>query len=295
MTALPLMDSAERADLLRQTALAGPGYRGLRQEFGVSQKLELAKQLREGGMPIPAFLTQETQWIDRQAKLFEAGDYPDKGVSISEDHLEALVANFDLPVPVLIEHGDSPLHLGFVTSVQKRGTELFGTIALTEEADTLLMKNGAESLSVGLERDLNAIREVSIVRNPRVATARLFGAAPQFDAKFMDVDYEDAMREADKAKRQEEAKKLAIGFLEQGKITPAQRGWAIEILSSDAREAAISFLNALPVNPLLKSITPNRKELENAANNLMLPEEAAFYRKHFPGIDLAEIAGKKNR
>jgi hypothetical protein len=69
---------------------------------------------------------------------------------------------------VLIEHSDSPLELGFVTELRQQGKELYGTITLTQQADSLMIKSGASSLSIGLESDLSRIREVSVVRNPRV-------------------------------------------------------------------------------------------------------------------------------
>ena len=105
----------------------------------------------------PAYLHTEHTWIDRRAKLFEVGEYPDKGVSVTPEMLRALDTNFDLPVPVLIEHARSPLELGYLTSIEVVGEELFGNVALTTEADALLAKSGARSLSVGLSGDLSSI------------------------------------------------------------------------------------------------------------------------------------------
>ena len=58
-----------------------------------------------------------TEWVYRDAKLLEAGVYPDKGVAITEAHLEAIVRTFRAPAPILVEHRPSPLLLGWVVRV----------------------------------------------------------------------------------------------------------------------------------------------------------------------------------
>ena len=114
------------------------------------------------------------RWVRRRAKLFEAGDYPDKGISVSDADLAALVEGFSGPVPVLIEHSESPLELGFLTEVSREGRELHGTVSLSTEADALVRRSGARGLSLGLAPDLRSIREVSLVRRPRVSGAGFF-------------------------------------------------------------------------------------------------------------------------
>ena len=71
-----------------------------------------------------------TAWVTREAKLFEAGAYPDKGIEVSEEDLTALVEGFAAPVPLLIEHAESPLQMGFLTSVVRKGRELLGRLSL---------------------------------------------------------------------------------------------------------------------------------------------------------------------
>ena len=56
-------------------------------------------------------------WVRRRAKLFEAGDYPDKGVTVAPETLQALANGFSQPVPVLVEHAESPLQLGFLNFI----------------------------------------------------------------------------------------------------------------------------------------------------------------------------------
>ena len=60
------------------------------------------------------------------------------------------------------------------------GDELFGTVSLTPEAHGLVERSGARSLSLGLTPDLMGIREVSLVRHPRIESAQLFSAGPVF-------------------------------------------------------------------------------------------------------------------
>lgn len=143
------------------------------------------------------------EWIERRAKLFETGNFPDKGVRVSMEDLAALAASFKGPVPVLIEHSDSALQMGFLTRVEALGDELFGTVALTKEANELLEASGAKSLSLGLSTDLSEIREVSIVRNPRVADAELYSGFC-FCGEFDDArDTRCVMGDPDFAQRHE--------------------------------------------------------------------------------------------
>lgn len=129
---------------------------------------------RAAGTTQPAPSGSALDWIERRAKLFEAGEYPDKGVTITVENLQSLAGRFGEPVPVLIEHAESPLELGYLTSVEALGGELFGIVALTPEANSLVERSGARALSLGLTPDLLAIREISLVRNPRVESAQLF-------------------------------------------------------------------------------------------------------------------------
>lgn len=113
--------------------------------------------------------------IEREAKLFEAGEYADKNMTVTEANLDTVVSNFQ-EAPVKIEHRDSPLDgaLGSLKSVSRKGKELFGKIAFTREAWTLIDKAGARKLSVSLKRDFSGIPEVSLVKNPRVSGAAVF-------------------------------------------------------------------------------------------------------------------------
>lgn len=282
----------------------------------------------------------EREWIERRAKLFEAGAYPDKGVTVTSSQLEALARGFIQPVPILIEHSDSALELGFLTRVEAMDGELFGTVALTREANDLVESSGAKSLSLGLSPDLTEIREVSIVRTPRVADARLFsgicfcgelcGAGASSKSDLSDPsDTSDSsdgsvglagFREEPQSEgpwrqryealcagnRRIEAEQAVQGFVKEGRICPAQAPFAEAMLQAEdtiefdgesrpIRQLLIAMIERQPPMSLFSAIVPDHDRDGHATSALFLPEEAAFYRRHFPDVSLEEIAARKGR
>jgi len=111
-----------------------------------------------------------------RALLLKTGEYPDLGVSVGVDTLETLVRNF-LPVPVLLEHLETPFRLGEVLRVWREGDTLYGELSLYDEAQALLERWGLKSLSVGLTGGLTRLLEVSVTARPRVREARLLNSA----------------------------------------------------------------------------------------------------------------------
>jgi hypothetical protein len=69
--------------------------------------------------------------IIREAKLFEAGKYPDRNIEFTEADLDALIAGFKAPVPVRVQHGESPWDgkMGKVISVWRAGKDLMAKIS----------------------------------------------------------------------------------------------------------------------------------------------------------------------
>lgn len=280
------IDLCDPQAALRRAAEIGPGYRGERQEASEEERAEVAEALRQLNLGIPAYLEKPTSWIERRAKLFEIGDYRDKGVSVEMEHLRALVANFDLPVPVLIEHSESPLELGYLTSVHVVGGELHGTLMLTAEANTLVDRSGAKKLSLGLAADLSRIREVSLVRHPRVKDARMF-AGHCFIAR---LDSDDSA-----AVKTEE-------YVRQGRLTPATIRFVEPLLACEetvvfngtsvsVSTLVAALLDALPTSVKFGPSAPTRNT--DYSRQLLLPEEVAFYQRYFPDIDLDEIAARR--
>jgi len=117
-----------------------------------------------------------TNTIEREAKLFEAGSYPDRGIEVTEEDLDRIIANTS-EAPVRIEHSATPFDgaLGVLKSVYRKGKELFGRLCFTQAAWELIKAANAKRLSVAILKDKSGIAEVSLVREPRVADAAVFG------------------------------------------------------------------------------------------------------------------------
>lgn len=291
-------------ELLKRAALHGPGYRGRREPADPQAAAALAAQMREAQLEPPSYLEAEIRWVDRKAKLFEAGDYPDKGLTIRPSDIQRLAANFDLPVPVLIEHAESPLELGYLTQVEACGNELFGLVALTQEAESLVQKSGAASLSLGLSPDLAEIREVSLVRNPRIPSARLFHHGLFYLSAPLEglVDWRAKFEELERQKREAEAEAALERYIREGKLVPAQAPFARALL---LESASVQFGGGLaPVGRVLAELLerqpPSSLFAEAAPASPappaadLPPEEAEFYRRYFPDLKLEDIARGKS-
>jgi hypothetical protein len=290
--------------LWRKAAEHGPGLNGRRLAAAPGELLDIAAEFRTAGKTPPAFLETPTDWIERRAKLFEAGDYPDKGVTVTPETLSALQQSFDAPVPVLIEHAHSPLELGYLTAVEAVGRELFGTVALTTEANALVERSGARSLSLGLSPDLASICEVSLVSEPRVASARLFSgllseAMPSIPAEPQSNHVTDDGHFSQRPAPGAEVARL----IQEGRLLPAQAPFAEALLARrepvefDGRRVSVgqlllAMIERQPPRPLFAELAP--VPTADLSQALMVPEEAEFYRRHFPDISLEEIAKRKS-
>lgn len=214
--------------------------------------------------------------MEREAKLFEAGSYPDRGVEITEEELDAIAANTG-EVPIRVEHTSTPFDgaIGFLKSVYRKGSELFGRLCFTRPAWELIKAADAKRLSVAIKKDKSGIAEVSLVREPRVADAAVFGAADAavfseddaihiaqaelaLDAEFSSAaDPKIAALEAEIARKNADAR---IDELKRaGKLAPAAEEFARAILTSAdsnlitfageevcVSDVFVKFLNAQP-------------------------------------------------
>lgn len=111
--------------------------------------------------------------VDREARLFRAGDYPDKRFAATPDDLDAIVAaTAGGPVNLDLHHADTDETLpmgGLVPGTLRReGEWLFGTIRLPEPIDTSLRHRG---LSVVIDRTTKALRKITVTPRPRVPGA----------------------------------------------------------------------------------------------------------------------------
>ncbi|MEQ1823163.1 MAG: hypothetical protein ABL949_11680 [Fimbriimonadaceae bacterium] len=287
-------------DLYRKAARHGPGYKG-RREFGAEERQQLLDDFVGAGIQPPPYLQIETEWVDRRAKLFEAGDYPDKGVTATRETLVGLAKTFDLPVPILIEHAQTPLQIGYLTQVEVIGDELFGEIALSQEANALIDQSEAHSLSVGLDKELTEIREVSLVRTPRIATARIFSGVEFAQPWNAERDpWREKFLELEAKNRQTEAARKVSQLVKEGRLTPAQVPFAVALMETNDQ---VQFDGqSLPVARLFEELLERQPKASwfgevapspSRATTTFLPEEADFYQRHFPDLSLDQIAAKK--
>jgi len=253
-----------------------------------------------------------TEWIYRDAKLLETGVYPDKGVAITEAHLEAIVRTFRTPVPILVEHRPSPLLLGWVAHLWRRGQELFGRLALFPEADALLRRLRLRGLSVGLSRDLKRLLEVSLTASPRIPDAQLFHSAraiqevirldmTQLHAPETDSYLQARVRELEAELKRRDAREQIQQWSLRGQLPPALAPLAEAILlqgdapvqfndeTTSVAELFRRFVDSLPPQNLLTELasTPADEPPAFSADAL------AFLQQAFPDLNPAEILRHK--
>ena len=237
--------------------------------------------------PAPLVFSDEEMPSERPARLLEAGDYPDKGLSLTESDLDGIVSRFTAGLPVKVEHVDSPLDpLGRVQRVWREGNALLGTLAFPEDLAGFLRRRGAASLSVGLSRDPLALLEVSLVLKPRVASAALM-SVDTLNSEIVRLRAALTAREVDSQ---------VTAFKAQGRIVPASEAAARLLLaSSDAvvlmaggSEPIASvfrrFLASQPPVVLLGETAPSGADLDGFTHY-----EHTFLSKRL-GVDPGKVA-----
>jgi hypothetical protein len=112
--------------------------------------------------------------------LFEAGDYPDKNFTLTEDELNIAAANFQ-PVANDLQHTNTILDgkLGTLESVYVKGKELFGKVKIPKWLHDL--HPNAIKTSLTWSRDDKRIRGNALVLNPRVPDAQIVAAFEAYD------------------------------------------------------------------------------------------------------------------
>jgi hypothetical protein len=104
--------------------------------------------------------------------------------------------------------------------------------------------------------------------------------------------------------RREEAERRVEGFVREGRLVPAQASIAMALLQAEdtiefdgesrpVRQLLIAMIERQAPHGLFGAAAPEIGAQANAA--LLLPEEAEFYRRHFPDVSLEEIAARKRR
>jgi hypothetical protein len=162
--------------------------------------------------------------VRRKARLFLAGDYPDKGVAITAADLEGIAARFAearKAAPILTEHVRG-LHdpLGACVGLHAEGDTLFGMLEFSAATFAHLSERGVDRLSVALVRVSDAkgagyaLKEVSVTASPRVEAARILPP--------------------------DEAAGRLAAFRAQGRVTPAMEGPLGRLLAA-AKRAPLLF------------------------------------------------------
>ncbi|GBC94269.1 hypothetical protein HRbin16_00050 [bacterium HR16] len=246
--------------------------------------------------------------VEREAKLFEAGSYPDKGLEVGEEQLQSLVEGFTAPVPLMVEHLSQGWQIGELKRLWRRGKELFGRLTLLPEAEALLKRLGIRGISVAVTPDLKRIVEVSVTATPRVADARLLSAgAVAFSGEILltevtalEQDMEALRRRAEAAEfalRERQVEETLQRWLRQGKLTPATREMAKTLLlqgtqavtfaggSASVAEVFARFVEALPPTVRFGEIAPAGEQ-----EHTLSVEEEAFLRKYWGDLSPEQIA-----
>jgi len=154
--------------------------------------------------------------VERECLLFEAGDYPERGVAVTAADLESIAANSEGEVPVRVEHlSRSPFDsaLGVITGLRAVGNRLFGTLRQPVESWKFVQRAGAKSLSIALDMAAKRVSEVSFVCFPRVAAAQVFSDLAEPRALFETPPiFDDAVHPA-KERKMVSVRQFADGLM----------------------------------------------------------------------------------
>ena len=122
--------------------------------------------------------------VVREAKIFEAAEYSERGLLWTEADLDAVISHFDLGtgVPVKYEHTSGAFDgkIAWVKKLWRKGKDLMGRMEFESQVvyDAIKEMLGTIQLSAGFSWDnKNLLEEVSITDMPRVLTAQVFRAS----------------------------------------------------------------------------------------------------------------------
>jgi len=336
------------AQLGRAAAALGPGYRGQRVDLTTEQRRAAARRLISlyhkldvADDEIPDYLWDiaglqpkmsavEDGYIVREADVFQAGNYPDKGVSVTPEDLDRLAQTDEAPVRV--EHGD--IEIGKAYGFRRVGDWLKATIRVLPEAWALIERVGVKGVSVALSRDLSRILEISWVSRPRVAGAQLYSAgdaitlaitdrrdrpmgeennnaataAPaaetiealksQLEALQQTIAREREERESERRAFAAERARIEVQtYVQAGKLPPACADTVAALLATDAH---VRFgEDEKPVAALVRQLidalptfgaTAPVQGVQTADEPALSPEAERVWAKHFRDRDKTEFA-----
>ncbi len=246
--------------------------------------------------------------VEREAKLFEAGSYPDKGLEVSEEQLQALVESFAAPVPVMVEHLPHGWQIGVLKGLWRRGRELFGRVAILAEAEALLKRLGIGGISVAVTPDVQRIVEVSVTATPRVADARLMSAkAVSFCGEILWTEVSKMEQEMEALRQRAEAAEFALRerwveetiqrWIRLGKLTPAVREMAKTLMMQGTQvvqfrggDTSVAEVFARLVESLPPMVSFGERAPVGEEETALSAEQEAFLRRHWSDVPVEQIA-----
>lgn len=210
--------------------------------------------------------TAPVESVERPARLFKAGDYPDKGISVSPDELDAIVqlSTVQTEIPLdLAPHGNSDVNLpvsftgGIIPSSIKRvGEYIDGLVKVPRSVYDALRERYPDRipLSVVLDRVTRAIKKVAVVPKGRIAEAAFSGGDFEFQVGTIEQTPPASRDESDTEKKEEaaEQKETSAGDIKQTLATLAQLGLT---LPDDTTEENLAERIVTAGNAILASKT----------------------------------------
>jgi hypothetical protein len=116
---------------------------------------------------------EDGDYIVREGKIFQIGDYPDKGFSLTESEADEALAAF-APVPLNLEHRSTVLSgkLGQLVETVRRGGDLIGRIRIPKWLDAAI---GPDPVKVSAEwtQGEKRLQGLALCLSPRIADAAM--------------------------------------------------------------------------------------------------------------------------
>jgi cation transport regulator ChaB len=137
--------------------------------------------------------------ITKDAKLFEAGRYDDKGIEVFESDLDRWIGNFQRS-KIGYEHDGKPLHFGWLEKIWRKGKELYGRLAFKPGAFETAKDSNLNKLSVEIPLKKDYFKAVNLVYEPRIADAGFEFAVVGFSVVDTDTKPKEAITMADEPK-----------------------------------------------------------------------------------------------
>ena len=210
----------------------------------------------------PEILTLADGETERDAVLLECCTLADKRLTITEADLDGIVSRFTSPVPVKLEHIDTPLDpLGTVQRVWRDGKRLLGKIALPPDVAALVRARGCKALSCGLSREPLALAELSLVLKPRLAAATLLSDSDQAELVRLRAEA-DMLRAERVSHRLAQVDSQVVALKLAGKLVPASEAAArvllgvddlavVTLASGGTQAVSAAFLTYLAAQPVV--------------------------------------------